>query len=97
LDARYGDVEVRRYAVAQLERLTDAELEDFLLQLVEVLKYESYSDSPLARFLLKRGLNNRRIGHFLYWHLKSALGNPQVEERFGPPSFLLLLLLFAYA
>lgn len=56
LDARYTDPHIRAYAVKQLEQLTNAEVEDYLLQLVQVLKYETYHDSPLCRFLLKRGL-----------------------------------------
>ena len=39
-------------------------------QLVQVLKYESYLDCELTKFLLDRALANRRIGHFLFWHLR---------------------------
>lgn len=49
----------------------------------QVLKFEPYHDCPLTRFLLERALCNRRIGHYLYWYLKSELQNPQVSERFG--------------
>jgi phosphatidylinositol-4,5-bisphosphate 3-kinase len=46
------------------------------------LKYESYHDSPLSRFLLKRALRNKSLGHYFYWTLKSELHQPQVCERF---------------
>jgi len=36
LDARYADLNVRSYAVKHLEKLPNAELEDYLLQLVQV-------------------------------------------------------------
>lgn len=49
----------------------------------QVLKFEPYHDCPLTRFLLRRAIRNKRIGHYLYWYLKSELNNPQVSERFG--------------
>lgn len=48
----------------------DDELFQYLLQLVQVLKYESYLDCELTKFLLDRALSNRKIGHFLFWHLR---------------------------
>lgn len=49
---------------------SDNELLQYLIQLVQVLKYESYLDCDLATFLLERALSNRRIGHFFFWHLR---------------------------
>ena len=49
---------------------SDDELLQYLIQLVQVLKYESYLDCDLTTFLLERALSNRRIGHFLFWHLR---------------------------
>ena len=49
----------------------------------KALKYESYLNSPLARFLLKRAFRNKRIGHFLYWNLRSELNSLQLCMRFG--------------
>ena len=37
---------------------------------IKVLKYESYLDNALGRFLLKRALKNKTIGHYLFWHLR---------------------------
>lgn len=51
--------------------------------LLQALKYESHLDCPLARFLLSRAWKNKRIGHSLFWHLKSELDNPEVSLRFG--------------
>lgn len=48
----------------------DDEVFQYLLQLVQVLKYESYLDCELTKFLLDRALANRKIGHFLFWHLR---------------------------
>lgn len=48
----------------------DHDVFQYLLQLVQVLKYESYLDCELTKFLLDRALSNRKIGHFLFWHLR---------------------------
>ncbi len=42
--------------------LSNDTLSQFLLQLVQTLKYEPYLDNELARFLLKRSLLNKKIG-----------------------------------
>lgn len=36
----------------------------------QVLKYEAYLDCDLAKFLLRRALWNRKIGHSLFWLLR---------------------------
>lgn len=46
--------------------LTNDALSQFLLQLVQTLKYEPYLDNELARFLLKRSLLNKKIGKSRY-------------------------------
>ncbi|XP_065644549.1 phosphatidylinositol 4,5-bisphosphate 3-kinase catalytic subunit beta isoform isoform X2 [Hydra vulgaris] len=83
LDYKFPDNNVRTIAVKVLDNLTDGELEMYLLQLIQALKYESYLDSPLAKYLLKRALNNRRIGHYLFWHLKAEAGNLECSLQFG--------------
>lgn len=59
LDAYYPAPEVREYAVNCIREMPDVELADYLLQLIQVLKYEPYHDCPLSRFLLQRALQNR--------------------------------------
>eukprot|EP01127_Copromyxa_protea_P008788 TRINITY_DN2020_c0_g1_i6.p1 TRINITY_DN2020_c0_g1~~TRINITY_DN2020_c0_g1_i6.p1 ORF type:complete len:638 (-),score=92.32 TRINITY_DN2020_c0_g1_i6:16-1929(-) len=83
LDSRYADSFVRNYAVSRIEQLTNSQIEDYLLQLVQVIKYECYHDSALVRHLLKRAIRNKRIGHYFYWFLKSELEHSQISERFG--------------
>ncbi|KAI3637772.1 hypothetical protein MIR68_004421 [Amoeboaphelidium protococcarum] len=83
LDCYYGDSDVRSYAVSRLEELSDGQLQDYLMQLVQVLKYEPYLDCALFRFLLKRSLLNRAIGHFFYWHLRSEIENAKVTHKFA--------------
>lgn len=84
LDAKYHDYSVRQYAVKTLMRLKDDELSLYLLQLVQVLKFEPYHDSPLSRFLVNRALRAPvAIGQPLFWHLKAELHEPAHCERFG--------------
>lgn len=73
LDAAYGDQSIRAYAVQCLDQMTDEKLQTFLLQLVQVLKYEAYLNCDLARFLLRRALRNQRIGHFFFWCVQCTL------------------------
>uniref|UniRef100_A0A3B4Y8E4 Phosphatidylinositol 4,5-bisphosphate 3-kinase catalytic subunit alpha isoform n=1 Tax=Seriola lalandi dorsalis TaxID=1841481 RepID=A0A3B4Y8E4_SERLL len=84
LDCNFPDPMVREFALRCLvQGLTDDKLSQYLLQLVQVLKYEMYLDNPLARFLIKKALTNQRIGHFFFWHLKSEMHNKTVSRRFG--------------
>ncbi|XP_012889464.1 PREDICTED: phosphatidylinositol 4,5-bisphosphate 3-kinase catalytic subunit delta isoform isoform X3 [Dipodomys ordii] len=83
LDFSFPDCHVGSFAIKSLRKLTDDELSHYLLQLVQVLKYESYLDCELTKFLLDRALSNRKIGHFLFWHLRSEMHVPSVALRFG--------------
>jgi phosphatidylinositol-4,5-bisphosphate 3-kinase len=70
LDSNFADMDVRAYAVTRLELLADDRVLDYLLQLVQALKYEPYLDCALGSFLLKRALRNRSVGHYFFWYLK---------------------------
>ncbi|XP_046333765.2 phosphatidylinositol 4,5-bisphosphate 3-kinase catalytic subunit alpha isoform-like [Haliotis rufescens] len=84
LDCSYSDLRVRQFAVECLDRgLHDDELSQYLLQLVQALKYEPYLDNPLTTFLLKRALLSQRIGNFFFWHLKSEMHHTSSRLRFG--------------
>ncbi|CAI9573520.1 unnamed protein product [Staurois parvus] len=83
LDFNYPDQYVREYAVNCLKSMSDEELSQYLLQLVQVLKYEPFLDCALSRFLLQRALANRRIGQFLFWHLRAEVHTPAVSVQFG--------------
>lgn len=83
LDYAYADQSVRRYAVNCLRNVDDEELLLYLLQLVQAIKHESYLHCELVEFLLNRALNNQRIGHYLFWHLRSEMQVPSVQIRFG--------------
>uniref|UniRef100_A0A8C0AUL4 Phosphatidylinositol 4-phosphate 3-kinase C2 domain-containing subunit alpha n=1 Tax=Buteo japonicus TaxID=224669 RepID=A0A8C0AUL4_9AVES len=82
LDSKFADQEVRNIAVNWIETLSDDELTDFLPQFVQALKYETYLDSALVRFLLARALGSIRIAHYLYWLLKDTLYDPKFGVRY---------------
>nr|XP_039250663.1 phosphatidylinositol 4,5-bisphosphate 3-kinase catalytic subunit beta isoform-like [Styela clava] len=83
LDCQYADEKIREFAVSCLRKLPDDQLQQYLLQLVQVIKYESYIDNPLVLFLLERAWKNRKVGHFLFWHLKSEMSDQYVGGRFS--------------
>lgn len=83
LDYSFPDPHVRSFTIRCLRKLRDEELFQYLLQVVQVLKYESYLDCDLTSFLLERALASKKIGHFLFWHLRSEMHVPSVSLRFG--------------
>lgn len=67
---------VRAYAVDRLRKADDDELQLYLLQLVQALKFEKHetadeglSPTSLARFLIDRAAYNFVLGNFLHWFL----------------------------
>lgn len=84
LDRRFMDPKVRAVAVHCLEELGDEDLALYMMQLCQQLKFENHTDSALARFLLRRSLQNQRlIGHIFFWFLHSELHNLDVKRRFS--------------
>ncbi|KAL8578264.1 hypothetical protein ACOMHN_005655 [Nucella lapillus] len=84
LDFDYPDFHVRKYAVHWLnDALGDDELSQYLLQLVQALKYESYLQCPLAKFLLSRALKNQHLGHKFFWLLRAEMHVPAVMVQYS--------------
>ncbi|XP_051965614.1 phosphatidylinositol 4,5-bisphosphate 3-kinase catalytic subunit beta isoform-like isoform X2 [Xyrauchen texanus] len=83
LDFNYPDQYVREFAVKCLRDMSDDELLQYLLQLVQVLRYEPYYDCALSRFLLERAQSSRKIGHFLFWHLRSEMHISAISVHFA--------------
>lgn len=76
LGPAYDNPVVRGYAVERLQKAGDEELQLYLLQLVQALKFESYDpedegfpETSLARFLIDRAAQNFRLGNYLHWFL----------------------------
>jgi phosphatidylinositol 3-kinase len=81
-EPEFKNVVVRHYAVTTLQRASDDELMDYLLQLVQAMRYETEVPtfegeataaelvSPLALFLINRSISCPELANFLYWYLK---------------------------
>ncbi|VUZ43640.1 unnamed protein product, partial [Hymenolepis diminuta] len=80
-----ADPLVRDIAVQGLQAgLSNMELADYLLQLVQVVRTEAFLINPLTCFLLKRALEcPTQIGIRLCWHLRSQLDNADARLRFS--------------
>lgn len=74
-------MEVRSLAVRWIHDISSDELVDYLPQLVQALKHETYETSPLASFLLERSLTSPRVAHYLYWLLIHTLPGPCPQVR----------------
>ncbi|KAG1342793.1 hypothetical protein COCNU_05G010220 [Cocos nucifera] len=74
--------EVRAYAVSVLERAGDDELQCYLLQLVQALRFERSDKSSLSLFLVQRSLSNIEIASFLRWYVAVELHDPTYAKRF---------------
>ncbi|XP_069062280.1 phosphatidylinositol 4,5-bisphosphate 3-kinase catalytic subunit gamma isoform-like isoform X1 [Pleurodeles waltl] len=84
LGINFADKNVRSMSVKRLELLSTEELLRYLLQLVQALKFEAYHDSALARFLIRRALRSKRLGHYFFWYLRSEIsGSPCYHDRFA--------------
>jgi len=61
--------DLRRYAVGRLAQATDEDLQLYLMQLVQALKFEVAS-GDLAGFLIERANSNASLSNYLYWYLQ---------------------------
>ena len=66
---RFPDLVVRGQAVKWISKFSNDDLVDFLPQLLQALKHDTYEASPLSCFLLGRSLDSPRVAHYLYWLL----------------------------
>ncbi|XP_076625671.1 phosphatidylinositol-4-phosphate 3-kinase catalytic subunit Pi3K68D isoform X4 [Colletes latitarsis] len=82
----FPDMKVREMAVVWIRELSNDELVDYLPQLLQALKHETYESSPLTRFLLERALLSPRVAHHIYWLLTQALPgqSPQNSAEITP-------------
>nr|XP_043607077.1 phosphatidylinositol 3-kinase, root isoform [Erigeron canadensis] len=74
--------EVRAHAVHVLDRADDEELQCYLLQLVQALRFERSDKSRLSQFLVQRSLSNIEFASFLRWYVAVELHDPAYAKRF---------------
>ncbi|XP_013780089.1 phosphatidylinositol 4-phosphate 3-kinase C2 domain-containing subunit alpha-like [Limulus polyphemus] len=78
---QFPDFKVRYTAVQWIKNVGCDELCDYLPQLVQALRFETWDNSPLTWFLLERSLTSVRVTHHLYWLLKQNIDDPLVGRR----------------
>ncbi|XP_061177401.1 phosphatidylinositol 4-phosphate 3-kinase C2 domain-containing subunit alpha-like [Saccostrea echinata] len=78
---QFPDSRVREFAVNCLHKIKSDEIVDFLPQLIQALKYESYHASPLAWLLLERASTSVRFAHQLFWLLKGTAAQDTTYKR----------------
>ena len=80
----FPDTYVREVAISWLKEVSNDDFVDYLPQLLEALKHETWSASNLARLMLERSLESPRVSHNLYWLLAQSLPglSPQVKNNF---------------
>ncbi|XP_062616262.1 phosphatidylinositol 4-phosphate 3-kinase C2 domain-containing subunit alpha-like isoform X2 [Saccostrea cucullata] len=78
---QFPDSRVREFAVDCLHKIKSDEIVDFLPQLIQALKYESYHASPLAWLLLERASSSVRFAHQLFWLLKGTAAQDTTYKR----------------
>ena len=84
LSGKYTNEIIRTFAVDCLRKVNPQNIQTYLLQLVQALKYEKNHDNALARFLIEEAVENPiTIGHEFFWHLRSEMNNQDVQQRFG--------------
>lgn len=73
---------VRAQAVMWMDKMSNDDLTDFLPQLLQALKHDTYEASYLSMFLLKRSLDSPRVAHHLYWSLVHSLPGDSPQNTF---------------
>ncbi|KAF8363248.1 hypothetical protein PRIPAC_90171 [Pristionchus pacificus] len=96
LDNRYMDARIREMVVSQIaEQLDNSIFPLYILPMIQALKQEQRCTSALSSLLLKRALQDYRIGQKLFWLLRSELSNLEhVYEK--QIQYRLILILEAY-
>ena len=62
------------------------------LTLMQALKFEPNHDSALARFLLRRALTNKRIGHYFFWWGYAKVHDIMIMmQKHSPPDVVISL------
>ncbi len=70
---------VRSFAVSFFKTVDDEILDDFLLQLVQALRYQDEDQSELSDFLVQRACRNTLIASSLFWYLCAEIE----DDAFG--------------
>ncbi|KAJ0811755.1 putative phosphatidylinositol 3-kinase [Helianthus annuus] len=70
------------HAVSVLERADDEELQCYLLQLVQAMRFERLDKSRLSQFLVQRSLTNIEFSSFVRWYVVAELNDRAYAKCF---------------
>jgi phosphatidylinositol 3-kinase len=73
--------EVRQYAVKNLEKLNETEINFILLQLVQALRYEDETNSPLRKFLISKCSKTIDLATSFFWFLRVEADDTLVNKK----------------
>ncbi|WZZ51133.1 hypothetical protein YC2023_051240 [Brassica napus] len=87
LSPLFQSEEVRAFAVSVLERADDEELQCYLLQLVQAIRFERSDRSRLSQFLVERGmfwcpLRNIELASYFRWYVNVELTDHVYNKRY---------------
>lgn len=89
LGPTFDNKQVRQYAVRQLEKADDDDLQLYLLQLVQAVKFEALNqqrgayESSLVEFLTERALSNPILGCSFHWYLMTECEDKQHSKMYA--------------
>ena len=72
--------EIRNKAVKSLEKESISDIASIMLQLVQAYRYESFHQSPLKKFLLKKVFDNITIANKFHWLVHLDKENNENDE-----------------
>jgi len=79
LSEDFTNPKVREYAVTVLDEESNTEIENYLMLLVQALRYEVVHPSPLAAFICRRSAQKLSMANALNWYLTvEAAENPKI-------------------
>uniref|UniRef100_A0A1I7T247 Phosphatidylinositol 3-kinase age-1 n=1 Tax=Caenorhabditis tropicalis TaxID=1561998 RepID=A0A1I7T247_9PELO len=97
LGKRCTDRVIRKFAVEKLnDQLSPVTFHLFILPLIQALKYEPRAQSEVGMMLLTRALSDYRIGHRLFWLLRSEIARLRDCEMKSEEYRRISLLMEAY-
>ena len=77
----FPDTHVRKVAIEWLSsEVSTDDMVDYLPQLLEALKHETWNLSSLAKLLLRQSLLSPRLAHELFWLLTQSLPGPAPQN-----------------
>ncbi|KAF2555310.1 hypothetical protein F2Q68_00017565 [Brassica cretica] len=82
LSPLFQSEEVRAFAVSVLERADDEELQCYLLQLVQAIRFERSDRSRLSQFLVERALRNIELASYVRWYVNVELTDHVYNKRY---------------